>query len=47
MENEFPLLTMIYNIAFRDYDPKLILEACRMHSSHPPSTFSYMVEPDN
>ena len=47
MENEFPLLTMIYNIAFRDYDPKLILEACRMHYSHLTSKFSYMVEPDN
>jgi hypothetical protein len=32
MDQEFPLMVMIYNIAFRGYDAKLILEGCRMHN---------------
>ena len=41
---EFPLMVMIYNIAFRGYDPKFILEGCRQHNKALTTPYALMLE---
>ncbi|KAK8800228.1 hypothetical protein WA171_004863 [Blastocystis sp. BT1] len=44
LDSEFPLMVMIYNIAFRGYDPKFILEGCRQHNGVLSSPYALMLE---
>ena len=37
-------MVMIYNIAFRGYDPKFILEGCRQHNGVLSSPSALMLE---
>ena len=37
-------MVMIYNIAFRGYDPKFILEGCRQHNGVLSSPYALMLE---
>ncbi|CBK22853.2 uncharacterized protein [Blastocystis hominis] len=44
MDQEFPLMVTIYNIAYRGYDPKLILEGCRLHNGVPMTPYSMLTQ---
>ena len=44
LDSEFPLMVMIYNIAFRGYDPKFILEGCRQHNKALTTPYALMLE---
>lgn len=39
-------MVMIYNIAFRGYHPKFILDGCRLHNGTLTSPYALMLEDD-
>ena len=44
MDSAFPLMVTIYNIAFRGYDAKYIINGCRLHNGCITSPYAFMLE---